>query len=150
MLLVALSRRRCRSGKTTPAATQPPRATRDPKPFAGFTRKPDCSACEQEAAMQLSASAPPTPPPRLTFTRGRRRHIDTTGHFCPQATCSYHGRIGGGNIRANGYPNGRRWRQLVCLSCKRHFLTYHNFVLPHASLRLPQSPDVVFQSSCVT
>jgi hypothetical protein len=32
---------------------------------------------------------------------------------------------GWGNIRANGHPNGRRWRQLVCLGCKRHFLETH-------------------------
>ena len=61
----------------------------------------------------------------MTFTRGRHRHVDTTGHFCPQATCLYHGWVGWGNIRANGHPNGRRWRQLVCLSCKRHFLETH-------------------------
>jgi hypothetical protein len=61
----------------------------------------------------------------MTFTRGRRRHIDTTGHFCPHTTCSYHGWVGWGNIRANGHPNGRRWRQLACLSCKRHFLETH-------------------------
>jgi transposase-like protein/IS1 family transposase len=58
----------------------------------------------------------------MTFTQGRRRQVDTSGHFCPHATCSYHGRVGWGNIRANGHPNGRRWRQLLCLSCKRHFL----------------------------
>jgi IS1 family transposase len=27
-----------------------------------------------------------------------------------------------GNLRANGHPNGRRWRQLVCLSCHGYFL----------------------------
>jgi hypothetical protein len=124
MLLVVLSRRRCRSGKSTPTATKPPRATREPKPFAGVTHKPDCPTCEQEAEIQPSASAPPAPPPRMTFTRGRRRHIDTTGHFCPHTTCAYHGRVGWGNIRANGHPNGRRWRQLVCLSCKA--LTQHS------------------------
>ena len=125
MLLVVLSRRRCRSGKSIPAATKPPRATRDPKPFAGFTRKPDCLLCEQEAGRQPAASVPPAPPPRLIFTRGRHRHVETTGHFCPQATCSYHGRVGWGNSRANGHPNGRRWRQLVCLGCTRHVLEPH-------------------------
>lgn len=122
MLLVVWSRRLCRSGKSAPAAAKPPRATREPKAFAGFTRPPDCLLCEQEAGIQLSASASPAPPPRLIFTRGRHRPVDTTGHFCPQPTCSYHGRVGWGNLRANGHPNGRRWRQLVCLSCKRHFL----------------------------
>src|SRR5262249_548481 len=36
--------------------------------------------------------------------------------------CSYHGRVGWGNLRANGHPNGRSWRPLLCLSCKRHCL----------------------------
>jgi IS1 family transposase len=58
----------------------------------------------------------------MTLPRGRRRRVDTTGHFCPQAACWYHGRVGFGNIRANGHPNGRRWRQLVCLGCRNYFL----------------------------
>jgi hypothetical protein len=58
----------------------------------------------------------------MTFTRGRRRHVETTGHFCPHAACAYHGRVDWGNIRANGHPNGHRWRQLCCLSCKGYFL----------------------------
>jgi IS1 family transposase len=56
------------------------------------------------------------------LTRGRRRQVETTGHFCPQVTCAYHGWVGWGNIRANGHPNGRRWRQLVCLGCHGYFL----------------------------
>jgi hypothetical protein len=40
ILLVVLSRRLCRRGKRTSAATKPPRATRDPKPFTGLTCKP--------------------------------------------------------------------------------------------------------------
>jgi IS1 family transposase/transposase-like protein len=125
ILLVVLSHRICRSGKSTPAATKPPRATRAPTPFADLTRKPDCPVCEQEAGVEPSASAPHAPPRRMIFTRGRHRHVDTTGHFCPHATCAYHGRVGWGNIRANGHPSGRRWRQLVCLSCQRHFLEPH-------------------------
>jgi IS1 family transposase len=58
----------------------------------------------------------------MTCPRGRRRHVETTGHFCPQTTCAYHGRVGWGNIRANGHPNGRRWRQLVGLGCHGYFL----------------------------
>jgi IS1 family transposase/transposase-like protein len=58
----------------------------------------------------------------MIFTRGRRRHIDTTGHFCPYTECPYHGRVDWGNLRANGHPNGRRWRQLVCLGCRSYFL----------------------------
>jgi transposase-like protein len=126
MLLVVLSRQRCDGAKVTPVATKPPRAKRDPKPFAGFIHKPEYLFCEPEIEHQPAASVPPAPPYRMNFTRGRRRHVDTTGHFCPQTTCSYHGRVGWGNIRTNGHPNGRRWRQLVCLGCKRHFLETHS------------------------
>src|SRR5262245_61236740 len=97
ILLLRLPHWLWRIGKITPAVPKPPRRKRVPKPFAGLTRKP---------------------PPRMIFTRGRRRHVYTTSHFCPHTTCSYHGWVGWGNIRANGYPNGRRWRQLVCLSCR--------------------------------
>jgi hypothetical protein len=58
IVLVVLSRRLCRCGKRTPAAAKPPRAKREPKPFAGLTRKPDCPVCEQEAEVPPSASAP--------------------------------------------------------------------------------------------
>src|SRR5262245_24541184 len=101
MLLVVLSRRLCRGGKTTPVATKPPRAKRDPIPFAGFTRKPDCPICEQDAESPPTALTPNAPPPHMLFTRGRRRHVDTSGHFCPHTTCAYHGRVGWGNLRAN-------------------------------------------------
>jgi hypothetical protein len=125
MVLVVLSRQRCRRGKSTPATPKPPRAPREPKPFAGFTHKPECPACQQAGELQPLALAPNAPPPHMIFTRGRRRQVNTTGHFCPHATCSYHGRVGLGNIHANGHPNGRRWRQLVGLGCKRHFLETH-------------------------
>jgi hypothetical protein len=36
--------------------------------------------------------------------------------------CSYHGWVSFGYIRTNGHPNGRRWRQLVCLSSRGYFL----------------------------
>jgi hypothetical protein len=124
-LLVVLACRLCRGGQATPAGTTLPRALRDPKPFAGLTRKPACPACAQEAGMPSSAAAPHASPPRLLCTRGRRRPIDPTGHFCPHAPCAYHGRVGWGDIRATDHPNGRRWRQLVCLSCKRHVLETH-------------------------
>src|SRR5262245_361980 len=122
MLLVVVSRRLCRGGKATPLAAKSPRAKRDPKPFAGFIHKPDCSACEQDAGSHPTALTPNAPPPRMKFTRGRRQQVETTGHFCPDVTCSYHGWFGFGNIRANGHPNGRRWRQLVCLGCHGYFL----------------------------
>jgi IS1 family transposase/transposase-like protein len=121
ILLVVLTRWRWRGGKAAPAATNTPRARRALTPFAGLTHKPDCPACEQGADSHPSA-APGAPPPRMIFTRGRRRHVETTGHFCPQTSCAYHGRVDLGNIRANGHPSGRRWRQLVCLGCHGYFL----------------------------
>jgi hypothetical protein len=99
------------------------RVKREPKPFAGYTRKPQCELCNPDIDFQ--PQVPNTPPPRLIFTRGRRRQVDTTGHFCPHAICSYHGWVGFGNIRANGHPNGRRWRQLHCLGCHGYFLETH-------------------------
>jgi IS1 family transposase len=120
ILLVVLTRWLWRGGKAAPAATDMPRARRDAKPFAGLTRKPECELCEQQG--RSYPRAPGAPPPRMLLIGGRRRQVDTTGHFCPHAACAYHGRVGWGNIRANGHPNGRRWRQLVCLGCRSYFL----------------------------
>ena len=61
ILLVVLSHRICRSGKSTPAATKPPRATRAPTPFADLTRKPDCPVCEQEAGLSPQRQRPTRP-----------------------------------------------------------------------------------------
>jgi IS1 family transposase/transposase-like protein len=120
IFLVFFCGRLWRSGQSAPAAPQSPRPTREPKPFAGLTRKPACDVCARESAPH--PSAPGAPPPRMTFTRGCRRQVETSGHFCPDVTCPYHGWVGFGNIRANGHPNGRRWRQLVCLGCHGYFL----------------------------
>ena len=56
------------------------------------------------------------------MTRGRRRQVDTSSHFCPNPECAYRGWVGWGNLRANGYPGGRCWRQLLCVACHRYFL----------------------------
>jgi IS1 family transposase/transposase-like protein len=120
ILLVLLTHWRWRCSKTVPATLKPTRRKREPNPFAGYTRKPECELCEQ--GMPSRPPRPDAPPPRMTFTRGRRRQVDITGHFCPQPDCSYRGWVDWGNIRANGHPNGRRWRQLVCLSCHGYFL----------------------------
>src|SRR5262249_3007339 len=93
---------------------------REPKPFAGLTRKPHCDACESAPAPR--PPAPAAPPPRLVPTRGRRRQVDTSTHFCPNPDCAYRGWIGGGNLRANGHPSGAPWRQLVWVVCRRYFL----------------------------
>ena len=123
LLLMLLIARVRRVDKSAAAVPKPPRRKREPKPFAGYTRKPECEICDQRIDSHPKALG--VPPPRMMFTRGRRRQVDTTGQFCPQATCSYHGWVDWGNIRANGHPNGRHWRQLVCLSCHRHFLETH-------------------------
>lgn len=123
ILPILLSRWLWRGGKTAPAATKPTRIKREPKPFAGWTRKPECALCEPGVAGH--PPMPGVPPPRMIFTRGRRRQVDTTGHFCPHTTCSYHGWVDWGNIRANGHPSGRQWRQLVCLGCQGYFLETH-------------------------
>jgi hypothetical protein len=61
----------------------------------------------------------------MIFTRGRRRTVDTSGHFCPDHDCSYHGWLGRGNIRSNGHPGGQPWRQLQCVSCDGYFYETH-------------------------
>jgi IS1 family transposase len=105
----------------TPAPPSPlPKRKREPKPFAGLTHKPHCDACEH--ATNSYPQAPLAPPPRIVPTRGRRRQVDTATHFCPNPDCRYRGWAGWGNIRANGHPNGGRWRQLLCIVCRRYFL----------------------------
>jgi IS1 family transposase len=106
---------------TTPEPTPPgPKRHRERTPFAGLTTKPHCDACEH--ASDLRSEAPHPPPPRLVPTRGRRRQVDTSTHFCPNPDCAYRGWVGWGNLRANGHPNGGPWRQLLCIACRRYFL----------------------------
>src|SRR5262249_53059416 len=105
----------------TPEPTPPvPKRHREPQPFAGLTKKPPSDACAQASAPH--AEAPSTPPPRIVPTRGRRRQVDTSTHFCPNSDCVYRGWVGWGNLRANGHPNGGPWRQLVCVVCRGSFL----------------------------
>src|SRR5713101_5196657 len=103
----------------------PPRPTRsrEPKPFAGLLHKPLCAACEQAAAS--GHKAPSTPPPLITYARGRTRTIDSQNQFCPALDCSYYGWLGRGNIRANGHPGGNPWRQFQCVSCLGYFHQLH-------------------------
>ena len=65
-------------GQTTPAKPIKARAT-EPKLLVGLLHKPSCDACEPAVAPRSQASF--TPPPRLAFTRGRQRTIDTQRHF---------------------------------------------------------------------
>jgi len=93
--------------------------SKEPKPFTGYIHKPRCEACEQGADSR--PKVPGSPPPVMIFTRGRRRTVDTSGHFCPDQDCAYHGWLGRGNIRSNGHPGGQPWRQLQCVSCEGYF-----------------------------
>src|SRR2546428_4664405 len=106
---------------TAPEPTPPvPKRRRESTPFAGLTQKPHCDACAHASAPH--SEAPNTPPPRIVPTRGRRRQVDTSTHFCPNPDCAYRGWVGWGNLRANGHPNGGPWRQLLCVVCRRSFL----------------------------
>jgi hypothetical protein len=107
--------------QTAPATPKPSRPPYAPKPCAGCTRQPECPAWEQAAGVP-PAAAPSAPPPRLLFSRGRHRHVETTRPCCPQTSCAYHGRVDWGHSRANGHPSGRQWRQLVCRGCRGSFL----------------------------
>src|SRR5262245_59670872 len=86
-----------------PEPTLPvPKRHRKPKPFAGLTTKPPCEACEHGTSPRLPA--PSTPPPRIVPSRGRRRHVDASTHFCPNPDCAYRGWVGWGNLRAMVIP----------------------------------------------
>jgi hypothetical protein len=104
------------SHATTRATRRSPAHT----PFPGLTYQPPCAACEDEA--QEQAKAPPAAPSPMVPTRGCPRRVDTQHHFCPSPRCAYDGWVGCGNVRANGHPNGGRWRQLPCVACRSYFL----------------------------
>jgi len=106
------------------SATPPRKRSRNPKPFPGLTCKPHCAACEQ-AAQKPVVPPPPAPPPPITSSRGRPRQVDTSQHFCPTPDCAYQGRVGFGNISANGHPSGRPWRPLYCSQCHGYFQETH-------------------------
>jgi hypothetical protein len=116
---------RCMASPHKPAKPIMPLRKRssDPKPFPGLTRKPPCAACEQAHA--YAPQPPGCPPPRIVPTRGRPRQVDTSQHFCPYPDCAYQGRVGLGNLCANGHPNGGPWRQLHCTSCGGYFQETH-------------------------
>jgi hypothetical protein len=110
------ARNRSATGPTPRKPATPPRKhCQDPQPYPGLTHKPHCALCEQAPAP--GSAAPRVPPAPLPASLGRPRQVDTSKHFCPQPCCAYYGWKGRGNIRANGYPNGGRWRQLQCLGC---------------------------------
>jgi hypothetical protein len=99
---------------------------KEPKPFAGYIQKPLCESCEH--GVDSRPQAPGSPPPAITFNRGRKRIVDTAGHFCPVPDCAYRGWLGLGNIRANGHPGGQAWRQFQCVSCRGFFYETHGTI----------------------
>ncbi len=103
-----------------PPPRKPPRV---PNPFPGLTHQPHCDACEHATASR--PQAPCAPPPPIVSTRGRRRQVNTSRHFCPDPDCIYGGWLGLGNISANGHPSGGPWRQLHCTSCGGYFQETH-------------------------
>jgi IS1 family transposase len=108
-----------------PTPVTPPRKrSTAPTPFPGLTRKPHCDACEQ-TIKDRRLPLPSAPPPKIISTRGRRHHVDTSRHFCPDADCRYGGWVGLGNLQANGHPSGGPWRQLHCTACKGYFQETH-------------------------
>jgi IS1 family transposase len=117
------------SERVIPGSTLPPppllprKRSREPKPFAGLTRKPPCAACEQ--APEHVPQPPSGPPLRIVPTRGRPRQVDTSQHFCPNANCAYRGWVDWGNLCANGHPSGGPWRQCYCTACEGYFLETH-------------------------
>ena len=109
-----------------PTPVTPPRKrSTAPKPFPGLTRKPSCAACEQAIEAPRLLQPSPPPPPTVPSTRGRRRHVDTSEHCCPDRDCRYGGWLGLGNITSNGHPSGGPWRQLHCTGCGGSFQETH-------------------------
>jgi IS1 family transposase len=131
---------RCPAPQTTANPDQRRRKrSKEPKPFAGYIHKPICEACEQ--GLDTRPKAPGSPPPMIIFTRGRRRTVDTSGQFCPDHDCSYHGWLGRGNIRANGHPGGQPWHQFQCVSCQGYFSETHGTIFYGKR----SSPDLIVQ-----
>jgi IS1 family transposase len=114
---------RQRHAATSHATTRATRRSPAHKPFPGLTHKPSCATCEDGA--QEQAKAPPAAPSPMATIRGYPRTVDTQHHFCPSPHCAYDGWVGFGNVRANGHPNGGRWRQLQCVAYRTYFLETH-------------------------
>jgi len=75
----------------------------EPTPFVGLTTQPHCDACDQAHAPD--PRAPSAPPPQIVMTRGRRRQVDTSTHFCPNPACAYRDWVGWGNLRTLAAPD---------------------------------------------
>src|SRR5215813_5404599 len=111
---------RAATGQAPPRPAKPTsQRAQAPKPFPGLIHKPHCEVGAHAA--EVNPHSPSAPPPRLIFSRGRRRTVAIPQHFCPAPDCSYYGWVGRGNLRANGHPGGSPWRQLQCGACRSYF-----------------------------
>jgi hypothetical protein len=116
-------RSRVASGQST--SKRDKRATKrsqETKPFPGLVHKPFCAACEH--VVEPTPQLPPLPP-LLVSRRGCPRKVDTQRQWCPHSRCAYYGWTDLGNLRANGHPSGRLWRQFHCMACGAYFLETH-------------------------
>lgn len=113
-----------RGVSSPPVSVKPTRLrATEPKAFEGLTKKPHCTLCERETT---HPQAPPAgPPDPMVLSNRRPRTVDTSGHFCPHPSCRYRGWLGRGNLRANGHPSGRPWRQFQCTACEGYFPEHH-------------------------
>lgn len=99
-----------------------PKSTTKQSQTTAPTKRPPCPACATAEAQESEVTIPDEAPPMIKQIRGRPRFVDTSSHFCPERSCRYYGWLGRGNIRANGHPNGGRWRQLQCVVCDKCFM----------------------------
>jgi hypothetical protein len=90
--------------RTSKPAKPPRPRSRDPKPFPGLIRQPHCDGCEQATAV-LPLPPPPAPPPVISHTRGCPCQVDPAAQLCPNPDGASYGRVGWGNLHANGHPN---------------------------------------------
>jgi hypothetical protein len=112
-----------------PTPVTPPRKrSTAPKPFTGFIRKPHCHACEPTIQARRLPQ-PSAPPPKIISTRGRRRYVDTSRHFCPDADCRYGGWVGLGNLQAKGHPSGGPWTPAMAAGLTHHVWTLRAVLL---------------------
>jgi IS1 family transposase len=114
---------RQRHAATRHATTRATRRSPAHNPFPGLIHKPSCATCEDGA--QEQAKVLPAAPSPMVPRRGCPRTVDTQLHFCPSPHCAYYGWVGCGNVRANGHPNGGRWRQLQCVACRTYGTPFH-------------------------
>jgi len=96
------------------------KALAESRSLPGLARRPVCGECQADTRQKED---PPRPPPRWPEPkRGRRQVVRPTWQYCDEPECEYYGWPGLGNLRANGYPNGGRWRQWHCQACQQFFI----------------------------